>query len=324
MTFFKKTLIALTVAVSIAVTGCTSLHIFGKNAAKEQKQADKVEQVQNQLGANLQTQMTELANLHYGVDYALSKENAPSKNVEVAKDLNQKALSISGTPTVEEMTKMKQMIDDLTSQLATERAEGAKALGELNQQLGAVQQEKKDLLASKDAEIAKYMKFAQDAALKADDNAAKLSEMNKWLGLGAVWYGLKHFVIRMAWILGIGSVLYLILRLAAASNPIAASVFGIFETVVSWAIQAVKVIAPKAISIAGHTATTVTNTYRDLLVKMVDGIETLREQEKAQTAQGVTPKQYTLTQLLDTLSKMMDGSEKQMIQKIKTDIGYTG
>lgn len=320
-THFKRCIAAVILAGIL--TGCSTVgHIFGKNSAKEKKQADKIAEVQGQLAGNLQTQMGQLAQITYGVDYALSKENVPSKNVEVAKDLNSKAMSITGTPTIEEMTKMKQMVDDLTSQLQEEKDRGEKERAALNQELGAVQQEKKDLLASKDAEIAKYIKFAQETAQKADSNAAELAKMNKWFGLGAVFYGLKHFVISMAWIIGGLSLLYLILRLAAASNPIAASAFSIFETVVSWVVHGIQLAAPKAISIAGHIPTAVSDVYKTLLTKMIDNVEALQVQEKSITAKGGTPPKYTIADLLEALAKSMDTDEKALVAKIKTDIGY--
>jgi len=317
--FNKLTLGLLLVAIMYYTTGCA---IFGggknKNANREESARAKVENVETLIGANLKDKINEIANLNYGVDYALSKEAVPSKNIQVAKDLNSRSMSLSGAPTVEEMKKMQQMIDDLTSQLADEKERGTKALENKDAEISAIQLESKMLVEAKDAEIRKYMKIAADTAARADAIQTQLDKMNSFFGLGAIWYGFKRLITRMAWILGIGSILYLVLRFASMSNPLAASIFSIFDTMMSWVINVIKVLAPKALEVAGNTATTVANKYRDTMVKMVDNIEALKQIQKKDPT-----KKFTIDELLTELSKSMDKDEKDMVSKIKSDIGYT-
>lgn len=318
MKYLKK----LTFCVLLAglLAGCaTTQKIFGKKASAESKAKEKVENVESQIGANLQDKLNQVANLTYGVGYALSKEENPSQTVEVAKDLTTRASSLTGAPTLEEMKKMKQMIDDLTSQLTTERVRGAKALELKDAEISELQLTSKLLVEAKDKEIQKYMRLAQDTAMKADAIQSKLDDMNSFFGLGAIWYGVKRLVISLAWFLGIGSILFLILRFASMSSPVAASIFSIFETVASWIINLIKVIVPKAVEVAGHTATAVANKYRDVMTKMIDNIEALKEMQKRDPT-----KKYTINEFLAELSKVMDSDEKALIQKIKRDIGYHG
>ncbi len=320
MNYLKRTITGVLLAgILYFMTGCETPRIFGKKAQAESTAKAKVQSVESQIGANIKDKLDQVANITYGVGYALSKEENPSKAVEIAKDLNNRASSLAGTPTIEEMKKMKQMIDDLTSQLATERERGAKALEDKDTEIYTIQLKSKLLVEAKDKEIQKYMKIAADTAMKADAIQVKLDDMNSMFGLGAIWYGVKRLVTSLAWFLGIGSILFLILRFASISNPLAASIFSIFETMASWVINIIKIIVPKAVEVAGHTATVVANKYRDVMTKMIDNIEALREIQKRDPT-----KKFTVDELLMELSKAMDTEEKAMVAKIKRDIGYNG
>lgn len=312
----------LLLAGMLSLSGCGTVNkIIGKSSNKEQKAATQIQNVEAQIGTNLHNQLAELASLHYGVDYALSKEGTPSKYVDVARDLNARALSLSGMPSVDEVSRMRQLIDDLTSQLATERVRGAEALQEKDKQYAALQIEKQQLEQTKDAQIQQYMNIAKETAMKADASQAQLDKMNSYWGLGAVGYGLKRFFTRLAWAIGIGLVLFLILRFAAATNPMANSIFSVFETIGSWAIHAIRVAVPGALKAAGQVPIIEHNKYKDLLIKIVDSIETL---EQTQKRQGTTTQEFTLNQIEDEFSKAMDTDEKQLITSIKQNLGYTG
>lgn len=337
MKLVKKLATIVLLAGIILSTGCQAPKIFGKKASAEAGAKDRVENVESQIGANLQAKLEQAANLTYGVGYALSKESNPSDVVGIAKDLNNRAASLTGAPTLAEMNKMKQMIDDLTSQLATEVARGQKALESKDNEIYAIQLQSKLLVAAKDKEIQKYMKIAQDTAMKADAIQAKLDDMNSFFGLGAIWYGLKRLVTSLAWMLGIGSILYLILRFASMSNPIAASIFGIFNLIGSWFVNIIKALAPKALEVAGHVEKGVANEYKTIMTKLIDCIEAAKIQQKtaaavaaATAAAPATPVTPTVSVLnpMDTLStelaKTLNTDEKAVVSQIKRDIGYAG
>jgi len=320
MKFLKKFSIGFVVAALILVfSGCaTTEKIFGKKASAEANAKASVVNVETLLGANLKEKLEQVANISYGVGYALGKEANPSQAVEIAKELNARAASLTGAPTLEEMKKMKQMIDDLTSELATERERGSKALNDKDTEIYGLQLKSKLLVAAKDKEIQKYMQLAQDTAMKADAIQSKLNEMDGFFGLGAIWYGIKRLITSMAWILGIGSILFLVLRLASMSNPIAASIFAIFNQMGAWLVNIIKIIVPKAVDMAGHVTTSAFNAYRNAMTKMIDNIEALKEIQKRDPA-----KRFTIDELLNEMSKSMNTDEKELVQKIKRDIGYT-
>lgn len=314
----KRTVIEiLLIGFLLLSSGCSIFSPKGRIAAKEVNARSKVENVESMIQSNVKEKLDQVGNISYGIQYALDKEKEPSQNVKVAKDLSARALSLTGSPTVEEINKMRKMIDDLTSQLKDEKDRGEKALADKDDEIYQIQLQSKALKEAKDEEIRKYMKIAQDTAARADAIQSELDKMDRFFGLGAVFYGLKRFVLRMAWILGIGSLLYLILRLASASNPIAASIFAIFDQAMSWFVHIIKLLAPKAVEIAGHTATAITDSYKKAMFKVVDCIEALKAQQ-----QNDPNKKFTLNELLTEISKSLNDDEKKMIDKIKRDIGY--
>lgn len=283
----------------------------GKAAKAEERGRERIANVDNRLNANLADKMDAIASLAYGTDYALSKVNEPSREVEVARDINKRVASIAGSPTLDQMKDMQDTIDKLTSQLATERTEGKEKLSEKDQVISNLQNEAKALAVAKESEIRKYMQVAKAAAAAADAYKVELDKMNRWFGLGAVFYGLKKFIISSMWILGIGGILFVVLRIAASGNPVCAAIFGIFEQIAAWFINAVKVVFPKALQFAGHTANTVLNVYKSTLTKIVDNIQVVKDRA---TASGKTP---SLDEVLDEVAKSMNDDEKQIVEEIK-------
>lgn len=314
MNFLKRTTVILLLVSIVFYTGCKSV---GKSSGKEATARAKVENVDALIGSNLRDKFDQLSSIHYGVEYALSKESDPSKNVVVARDLNSRAMSLSGVPSIEEVKNMRVMIDNLTSELNTEVERGKHALELKDIEINGLQLESQALVSAKDAEIRKYMKLAADTAAKADVVQEELDKMNRFFGLGAVVYGLKRFLVSAAWILGIGSILYLFLRFASMSNPIAASIFSIFDQVMSWFVNLIRVLAPKALSVAGQVSSEVADKYKRTMFKMVDNIEALKSMQKKDPS-----KKYTIDEFLMELEKALNDDEKKMVDTIKRDIGY--
>ena len=102
----------------------------------------------------------------------------------------------------------------------------------------------------------------------------------------------------------------------ASSNPIAASIFAIFEQVGSWAINIIGLILPKAASIAGNIATSAYNEVKSGLTKVVDAVETV----KLQQAASGTP--ATIQDLLNTAESSMTSADKVLIEQIKVELGW--
>ena len=317
---FKKKIINILVVV-IAVTMLTSCAYIssltkGKSTKIEQKVRAEINKIDNKINNNISEKLDIIAGLSFGTDYALNKVLNPSKEVQVAIDINRRVSSIAGNPTVEKMKDMQDTIDKLTSVLATERTIGIQKLNEKDSSIIALQDESKVLISEKDSEIHKYMLNAASTAEQSDIIQGELNKMDHWGGLGAIFYGFKRLIVRMAWIIGGFSILFLILRLLSASNPICGAIFGVFEQIASWVINMIKVAFPKALNFAGNVSKEVYSSCHNLLGKIVDNIENLKQIEKK------LGHDITLKELLVELDKSMDDSEKKVINAIKTNLGY--
>lgn len=316
----KKYLISLVCILSISIlTSCSIFTANGRAVKKEATGRSKIVNTEARIAANVADKLDAVATLAYGTDYALSKVNEPPKEVSVARDMNQRVMSLAGSPSIDKIKEMQVTIDDLTSKLATEQETGKKRLNDKDDEIASLQAQTKVLDQERDIEIKKYMQIAQDAAAVSDAYKNQLNKMDEWLGLGAVFYGLKKFFISSMWILGIGSVLFLVLRFASMSNPIAGAIFSIFNIFGSWVVHAIQAIFPKALELAGNTATEVFNTYKSTMKKIIDGIQTLKER---QAATGDPNKKFTLDELMDELSKTMGDNDKKLVTEIKREIGY--
>lgn len=295
----------------ILLTSCAVLTNKGKAAKAEEAGRARIANVDAAINSNLADKMDAIAGLAYGTDYALSKVNDAPREVQVARDMNQRVVSLAGSPTVDKMKEMQETIDKLTSMLAIERDEGKVKLSEKDAEISALQSQTKVLTAAKDAEVRKYMTAAQEAAAAADAYKTELDKMNSWLGLGAVWYGLKRFIVSSMWILGIGGILFIILRLVSYSNPVAASIFSLFSTIASWFIRGIEFLVPKAVETAGHVSGAIFNSYKSTLWKIVDGVQIVKERAKA------SGKQPSIDEMLDEVAKSMNDEEKKVVDEIK-------
>ena len=308
--FFLSSILSITLILS----GCgTVKSIFGKNVKSEQKQAIKIEQVENAIANNSTSKLKEIGKLSWGIQYDLQNISTNSEPyIFTARDLNMRILSLSPTPLIEDINAMRALVDEMNkqSELAT------KLLREKDNVITAIQIDATNLEQQKDKEIAKYMSIAQATALKADTVKAELDKMNSWFGLGAIWYGVKRLIISSMWVLGIGGILFLVLRIASTSNPVCSAIFGIFEQVVAWFINAIKFIFPKALQFAGQVSKEAYAATQSLLTKIIDNVQNLKQlQEKS-------GHDITLKELFIELDKSMDSKEKDMISAIKKQLGY--
>ena len=312
-----KLVLPLLLIPLIFVTSCSTIKgIFGKNASKEDKQAGKIEAVQKAQNQNNSSKMEQVAVLASGTDYALNKVTNKEPAIDVAQDINHRVQSLAGQPDLDAQKEMWKTVDNLTSSNATLRAQGVKDLDKKDKEIKILQDETKILLAAKDVEIDKYMKLSAATAMKADTLQVELNDYQGWFGLKAVGKGLWQFVKSMTWFLLGGSIIFIVLRFASMSNPIAASIFSVFEHMVSWVINTISVLFPKAINMAGHVSQDVYKSSQLLLKKIVDSLQNLKE---LQTRLG---HDVTLKELFVELDKSMDASEKEAVAKVKKELGY--
>lgn len=320
MKFIKSSSLILIV---ILMTSCnTLLHenqgIFGKAQLTNQKAVAKIQVVENQQSQSNEDKLKHIGALSSGgVEHALSLMTNPiPKEVVVAKEMNSRVEALAGKPDFNEVQAIKGIVDDLLSQVETVKQEGEKALADKDKEISKIQAHDIQLDKQREDEIAGALAQSDVNAKVADQYKATLSEMDSWGGLGAIWYGIHRLVIRMAWILGIGSVLFLILRLLASSNPIAGAIFNVFEQMCSWVINTLSVIFPKALTIAGNVSTEIYDSTKGALKSIVDSVETVKLQGNA----AGTP--ATIEDLLNTAEVTMTAEDKVIIEQIKLEMGW--
>ena len=297
------------------LTGCSSIiqpskqiDDNQKNIAKEEKKVDAtiVEIGKNDKGKRIQT-----STLAQGIQYSLNQVTNPPIQVDTAKSLNERVVSIVGSPHIDEINRIKVTVDLLNSAVEEERKKGLELLAKRDELINKLQKEKVELNEQYDDQILQLTDKAKEVAKEADQNKAVLDTMSGMFGLNAVFWGLKKFVFSTLTAIIIFSVVFIILRLLATVNPIAAAVFSIFDMIGSLFISLFKGLTPKAFEMNNFVHKDKVDEFKSPLVKIIDVIQELKEKQK-----DSTDKVYPLTEILKRFDKEMDSHEKDLIKDI--------
>lgn len=311
----KTNFVVLFSLILLFITGCSNLDgVFGQKSKIIQDQSTRINQVETKLSQNEKEKLTSIASFSYGIDYSLNKitNQVIPPEVQIAKDMNNRILTLAGAPSIEEIKSMEIMIDNLNSELESSKKRGNELLIERDKIITKIQTEHNKLVLEKEVEIQKYMKLAQGSALQADTLKSQLTELEGNWGINAIWYGVKTLIKRIVWgLFGFG-VLYLILRTFAASNPIIGSIFGIFEVAASWAVSFIKGLAPGATSHANLVTKDEHEIYVETFTTMVDKLQELKNKDATKT--------YTVDEICSSFE--FDQAEKDLVNKIKQDLRW--
>lgn len=296
------------------LAGCGTIIPDNKNDNQKamQGKADAVVVAKNKIADNSDKKMSEIATMAQGVDYSLSKVPATNVTHEVttAKEINQRVISIAGSPKVDELAKIKSMVDLLNSEIAKERERGTKLLQQKDAEILSVQKKSDDLDVNLNKKIGELATTAKKQAEAADDNKVIIDNVNKYFGLGAVFYGIKRFVTSCIVGILIFGVIFLVLRLLAATNPIAAAVFSVFNIVGAIVVNIIKGVAPKSLNFSGFSPSVELEKYKTTLSKLIDNIEEIQTMAK-------DDKSITVDDLLQHFDKELDQSDKDLIKELK-------
>ena len=297
------------------LTGCSSIIQPSKQIddnqkiiAKEEKKVDAtiVEIGKNDKGKRIQT-----STLAQGIQYSLNQVTNPPIQVDTAKSLNERVVSIVGSPHIDEINRIKVTVDLLNSAVEEERKKGLELLAKRDELINKLQKEKVELNEQYDDQILQLTDKAKEVAKEADQNKAVLDTMSGMFGLNAVFWGLKKFVFSALTAIIIFSVVFIILRLLATVNPIAAAVFSIFDMIGSLFISLFKGLTPKAFEMNDFVHKDKVDEFKSPLVKIIDVIQELKEKQKESA-----DKVYPLTEILKRFDKEMDSHEKDLINGI--------
>lgn len=294
--------------------GCAGIKPTKQVSDNQKKMAEAEKKVDNtleDLDKNRKGRQIQTSVLAAGAQYSLSKvTNAPIE-VDTAQKLTERIVSIQGQPHLDELQKIKQTVDFLNSALKEERTKGLQLLSERDALIILLQKEKADLKDKYDEQMWEMTEKGKEVAKKADENLAVINGMNSMFGLGAVFYGFKRFLVSCTTILIVFGVVFLVLRLLAATNPIAAGAFSVFNFVGTAVIALMKGLTPKAFEMTGFVDKSHKDSFKEPLIKIVDVIQELKQKQDDKPEAT-----FTLKDILEKFDKEMDLVDKGVIDDI--------
>lgn len=291
----------------VFLTGCKSL-----NLEKVLKSRDELSQTRLEFGKNSEEKLSTIATISSGTEYSLSQINNPPVEVKTAIDLNNRVVNIAGNPNLEELDKIKKMVDLLNSQVDEERKKGESLLKAKDLEIMTLQAERVSIQNKYDLQIKGIEAQSIEIAKKADKLQTTVNQVNSWFGLGGVFYGLKRFVTTAFTGICIFLILFTVLRFLSTMNPIAGAIFSIFEHIASYVILIIKGIVPKSIEFSKFTPTAKFDNYKDALDTVVDTLENMKN------IQHHGDRAYTLNDVFNELDKNLNDPEKKLIAELRS------
>ncbi len=316
----KKLSYIISIFCCLLLVSCSTLKPTKQvddNQKKIEKEEKKVENTIDELDKNTKQKKIQTATLAAGIQHSLSAVTNPPTEVKTARDLNERVISIVGTPHIDELNKVKQMVDLLNSAIIEERKRGEKMLAEKDQIINKLQKETSELKDQYDSQMWDMTEKAKEVAKEADANKATLDSMSGMFGLNAVFWGLKKFFISALTGIVIFGIIFVVLRVLSMVNPAAGAAFSIFNMLGSMVLSLIKGLTPKAFELANFASKDSVDEYKSPLTKMVDVIQELKERQKESP-----DRVYPLIEVLKRFDKEMDSHEKDLIDQILVDLKW--
>ena len=285
-----------------------------KVIAKEEKKVDNTlaEMEKNDKSKKVQTSV-----LAQGIQHSLNQVTNPPVQVETAKSLNERVVSIVGSPHIDEIKRIKATVDLLNSALEEERKKGDELLSQRDEIINKLQKEKSDLNQKYDDQLWQLTDKAKEVAKEADQNKAVLDSMSGMFGLNAVFWGLKKFFVSAMTAIIIFVIIFVLLRILATVHPAAGAAFSIFNMLGSAVISVIKALTPKAFEMSNFASKDKVDEFKSPLVKIVDVIQELKEKQKE------SPKKvFELAEILKRFDKEMDSTEKDLIDELLKELKW--
>jgi peptidoglycan hydrolase CwlO-like protein len=316
----KKLSYIITILCSLFLLSCSTVvpaKQVTDNQKKIEKEEKKVENTIDELDKNTKQKKIQTATLAAGIQHSLSAVTNPPTEVKTAKDLNERVISIVGTPHIDELNKVKQMVDLLNSAIIEERKRGEKMLAEKDEIINKLQKETSELKEQYDTQMWDMNEKAKEVAKQADANKATLDSMSGMFGLNAVFWGLKKFFISALTGIVIFAIIFVVLRVLSMVNPAAGAAFSIFNMLGSAVLSLVKGLTPHAFELANFASKDKVDEFKSPLVKIVDVIQELKEKQK-----DSPDRVYPLNEILKRFDKEMDSHEKDLIDDILKELKW--
>ncbi len=305
----------------LLLTSCSTVRPSKQITTNQDKIAAEEKKVDNtieELDKNTKNKKIQTATLAAGIQHSLQAVTNPPTEVKTAKDLNERVISIVGTPHIDELNKVKQMVDLLNSAVIEERKRGEQMLAERDAIINKLQKENSNLKDQYDEQLWDMNEKAKEVAKQADANKATLDSMSGMFGLNAVVWGLKKFFFSALTFIIIFGVIFILLRVLSMVNPAAGAAFAIFDMIGSTFLSMIKMLTPKAFELSNFTSRDVIDEYKSPLIKIIDVIQELKEKQK-----DIPDKQFSLDDILMKFDKEMDSHEKDLVRQILKDLKWT-
>lgn len=262
------------------LSGCSTI-VPGKQVRVTQdviaKQEKKIDTTSDQLVQNDKGKKIQTAVLAQGIQYSLQQVTNTSIQVETAKNLNERVISIVGSPHLDEIKRIKATIDLLNSSIEEERKKGGELLGQRDTVIDKLQKEKEELKTQYDDQLWQMTDKAKEVAKDSDEKQATIDSMGGMFGLNAVFWGLKKFFFSALTAIVIFVVIFTLLRILASVHPAAGAAFSIFNMIGSGILSLIKGLTPKAFELANFTSKDKVDEYKSPLTKIVDVIQELKD-----------------------------------------------
>lgn len=311
--------LSLSIALILGLSGCGLLHknngIFGKASRSQEAAKIEYQDINTDLAKKDVERLNHIGAWAKGVEYSLNQStNKTDPAVMTAQTVNQRVEELANKPDLEELKQVYKIV----ATLLTNQVDGQKLLDKKDKEIIKLQNSISDLNQDKEDAIKKYAAIAEGNAAKADQYATTLKQLDSGWGLAAVWYGLKKFITHVAIAVGIFMVLFFVLRMLAASNPIASSIFSVFEVGASWVINSIKSIFPKSINFSKLVPNHISDGYKATLKAIMDEVLLAENQEKS----NPTAPNITLDQLIVNIEKNLGDQDKINVAEIKKELNW--
>ena len=305
---------------AIFLSGCFTVSPTKPPTANQQvidNQEKKLDKTLEQIEKNEKGKKIQTSTLAQGIQHSLNQVTNPPIQVETAKSLNERVVSIVGSPHIDEIKRIKATVDLLNSAVEEERKKGQELLAQRDEIINKLQKEKVELNEKYDDQLWQMSDKAKKIAEEADAAKATLNSMSGMFGLNAVIWGLKKFFFSALTAIIIFAVVFIILRLLATINPIAAAAFSIFDMIGSMVISIFKGLTPKAFEISNLVSKDKFDQYKTPLIKIIDVIQDIKIKQRENPE-----KNFNVKIILDQLEKDMDSHEKDLIDGILKELKW--
>ncbi len=303
------------IVFALFLTGCSTRIVPGKQVTTSQdavaKQEKKIDTTYDELVKNDKGKKIQTAVLAQGIQYSLQQVTNTSLQVETAKNLNERVISIVGSPHLDEIKRIRATIDLLNSSIEEERKKGGELLNQRDTVIDKLQKEKEELKTQYDDQLWQMTDKAKEVAKQSDEKQATIDSMSGMFGLNAVFWGLKKFFFSALTAIIIFVVIFALLRILASVHPAAGAAFSIFNMIGSAVLSLIKGLTPKAFELANFASKDKVDEYKSPLTKIVDVIQELKEKQKESPK-----KSYNLIEILKRFDNEMDSHEKDLIDDI--------